>query len=145
MKRFGVLILVLLLAASAGTALYFQRQAKIASEGAAELMRQVDELKHLLDSSRIPEPEWEQIGKALKTAEPEALLRSSLLARQDLIPWKGVLGGTMAIPGPDSIWFFAPAWALAYVEDGHIAGYLLFRFRISGNGVTWTLIDQEPL
>ncbi len=145
MKRFGVLVLVVLLAVSAGTAVHYQRQAKISSERLAESMRQVEQLRRLLDSSRIPEPEWEQIGKALKTAEPESLLRSSLLARQDLIPWKGVLGGTMAIPGPDSIWFFAPAWALAYVEDGHIAGYLLFRFRISGNRVTWTLVDQEPL
>ena len=145
MKRFGVLVLGVLLAVSAGTAVHYQRQAKISSERLAESMRQVEQLRRLLDSSRIPEPEWEQIGKALKSAEPENLLRSSLLARQDLIPWKGVLGGTMAIPGPDSIWFFAPAWALAYVEDGHIAGYLLFRFRISGNRVTWTLVDQEPL
>jgi len=145
MKRFGVLVLVVLLAASAGAAVYFQRQAEISSKRAAESMRQMEELKRMLDSSRIPEPEWERIGKALKTDEPEALLRSSLLERQDLIPWEGILGGTMAIPGPESIWFFAPAWALAYVEDGHIAGYLLFRFRLSGNRVIWTLVDQEPL
>ncbi len=145
MKRAWFLILLCLLAVSAGAALYFQKQAKISSERAAESVRQVEDLKRQLDSLRIPEPDWDRIGKSLKTDRPEDFLRSSLLSRQDLIPWEGVLGGTMAIPGPESIWFLAPAWALVYVEDGHIAGYLLFRFQIRGDRVTWTLVDKEPL
>jgi len=145
MRRAGVLVLLLLMIVSTGAAFHFYRVAREQAGQIAELLGTVKEFRQALESRRIPEPDWNGIGKALKNDEPAKKLRLDLLARPDLIPWEGILGGRMAIPGPESIWFFAPNWALAYVEDGHIAGYLLFRFRIRGNRIEWSPVDAETL
>lgn len=145
MRRAGILFLLLLAVVSAGAAFRFHQVSRERANQLVQAARQVEELKRTLGSSRIPEPDWEAIGKTLKSDNPAEKLRSSLLARNDLIPWEGVLGGRMAIPGVESIWFFAPNWALAYVEDGHIAGYLLFRFRIRGEKIEWVPVDAETL
>lgn len=145
MRRAGILLLLLIAVISTGSAFRFHQLSRERADQLAQSARQVEELKHALGSSRVPEPDWTEIGKALKSDDPLGKLRSDLLTRNDLIPWEGVLGGRMAIPGPDSIWFFAPNWALAYVEDGHIAGYLLFRFRIRGEKIEWVPVDAETL
>jgi hypothetical protein len=145
MRRTGILVLLVMLAVSTGAAFRFYLVAQRESLRLAETSRRLEELRHSAETQQIPAPEWSEIGKALKSDTPQEALRSSLLARTDLIPWEGVLGGRMAIPGPESIWFIAPNWALAYVEDGHIAGYLLFRFRIRGNRIEWTPLDNETL
>jgi hypothetical protein len=145
MRRTGFLLLLIMLAISTGAAFRFYLVAREQSLKLSETNRRLDELRHSAETQRIPAPEWREIGKALKSDDPEGALRSSLLARPDLIPWEGVLGGRMAIPGPESIWFVAPSWALAYVEDGHVAGYLLFRFRLRGSRIEWTPVDNETL
>jgi hypothetical protein len=145
MRRAGILLLLLMAVISTGAAFRFHQLSREQADLLVQSARQLEELKHVLGSSRVPEPDWTEIGKALKSDDPLEKLRSDLLARNDLIPWEGVLGGRMAIPGPDSIWFFAPNWALAYVEDGHIAGYLLFRFRIRGEKIEWVPVDAETL
>ncbi len=145
MRRAGILLLLLLAVVSTGAAFRFHLVSRERADQLAQAARQVEELKRTLRSSRIPEPDWEVIGKTLKSDNPAEKLRSDLLARNDLIPWEGVLGGRMAIPGAESIWFFAPNWALAYVEDGHIAGFLLFRFRIRGEKIEWVPVDAEAL
>lgn len=143
MRRAGILLLLLLAVVSTGAAFRFHRVSRERADQLAQAARQVEELERSLRSSRVPEPDWETIGKTLKSDNPAEKLRSDLLARNDLIPWEGVLGGRMAIPGAESIWFFAPNWALAYVEDGHIAGFLLFRFRIRGEKIEWVPVDAE--
>jgi len=145
MRRAGILVLLLLMVVSTVAAFHFHRVAREQASQVAELMGQVKEFRRALESRRIPEPDWDEIGEALKSEEPGEKLRLDLLSRSDLIPWEGILGGRMAIPGPESIWFFAPNWALAYVEDGHIAGYLLLRFRIRGNTIEWAPVDAETL
>lgn len=145
MRRAGILLLLLLAVVSAGVAFRFHQVSRERADQLVQATRRIEELERILGSSRIPGPDWEAIGKALKSEDPAERLRSDLLARNDLIPWEGVLGGRMAIPGPESIWFFAPNWALAYVEDGHIAGYLLFRFRIRGEKIEWIPVDAEAL
>ena len=145
MRRVGILLLLVMAVISTGSAFRFHQISRERADLLTQSARQVEELKRALGSSRIPEPDWEAIGEALKNDDPAEKLRSDLLARNDLIPWEGVLGGRMAIPGPDSIWFLAPNWALAYVEDGHIAGYLLFRFRVRGEKIEWVPVDAETL
>ena len=145
MRRAGILLVVLMVAVSTGAAFRFRQVAREQADQLAQSVRQVEELRHALEAARIPEPDWEDLGKTLKTKDPAETLRSDLLSRSDLIPWEGILGGRMAIPGRESIWFFGPNWALAYVEDGHIAGYLLFRFRVRGDKIEWVPVDNEAL
>lgn len=59
---------------------------------------------------------------------------SNLRNHRELIPYKGVLGGTMGFYGKKSIWILTNKWVLAYFEDGHIGGYLLLEYNIKDNG-----------
>lgn len=145
MRRIAVAWLVILVLILAGTALHFRQIAGEQGARLEESLRQVESLRHEALSGRIPPPDWKAIGREMKVEEPEAALREDLMSRTELIPWEGVLGGRMAIPDPDSIWFFAPNWALVYVEDGHIAGYMLLRFGIKSGKPFWKLVDSEAL
>ena len=145
MRRFTVVALLLLAAMAAVAAFHYRQSSMELARQVSEVSRELDDLKKNLEATRSPEPDWEQFGEELKAGDPAGTLREDLISRKDLIPWKGVLGGTMAIPGPESIWFFAPHWALAYVEDGHIAGYLLFRFRVLGGRIEWIPVDAQPM
>jgi len=145
MRRFFIVALLVLAALAAGAAFHFRQSSVEIARKLAETTREMDTLRKNLEATRSPEPDWKQLGEEMKTANPAGALREDLMARRDLIPWEGVLGGTMTIPGPESIWFFAPHWALAYVEDGHIAGYLLFRFRILGGKIEWTPVDAQSM
>jgi len=145
MRRFTVLVLLLVAAVTAGAAFHFRQSSMELARELAKVTREMDGLKKNLEMARGPEPDWKQLGEEMKTGDPAGTLREDLMARKDLIPWEGVLGGAMSIPGPESIWFFAPHWALAYVEDGHIAGYLLFRFRLLGGRIEWTPVDAQSM
>ena len=145
MRRLAVPALLLLAFLAAGAAFHYRQSSMELARQVAEVGRELDDLKKNLEAARSPEPDWKQLGEEMKTGDPAGTLREDLMARKDLIPWKGVLGGTMAIPGPESIWFFAPHWALAYVEDGHIAGYLLFRFRVLGGRIEWTPVEAQSM
>lgn len=145
MRRTGIVLLFLLLFISAGAAARFYQTAR---EQAAQIDRmalQIEKLKTESSPGKIPEPDWPEIGKSLQSDDPAGKLRSNLLSHEELIPWEGVLGGRMAISGPESIWFFAPQWALAYVEDGHTGGFLLFRFKIREGRIEWIPVDAETL
>ena len=145
MRRLAVPALLLLAFLAAGAAFHYRQSSMELARQVAEVKREMDGLKKNLEAARSPEPDWEQFGEELKAGDPAGTLREDLISRKDLIPWKGVLGGTMAIPGPESIWFFAPHWALAYVEDGHIAGCLLFRFRVLGGRIEWTPVEAQSM
>ena len=145
MRRLAVPALLLLAFLAAVAAFHYRQSSMELARQVSEVSRELDDLKKNLEATRSPEPDWEQLGEEMKAGDPAGTLREDLISRKDLIPWKGVLGGTMAIPGPESIWFFAPHWALAYVEDGHIAGYLLFRFRVLGGRIEWIPVDAQPM
>jgi len=73
-----------------------------------------------------------------------AQLFFDLRRRTDLIPYEGVLGGTMHFPSPDYFWILAHPWALAYFEDGHRAGYLLLEYRfVSPEEITWKVMGSQ--
>lgn len=76
------------------------------------------------------------------TVNPVEQLRDSLMARPDLIPMKGVLGGTMNFYSREDIVLISPNYAFAAFDDGHIGGAMLLRFSIQGEGGR---IHWEPL
>ncbi|KUK42181.1 hypothetical protein [Thermovirga lienii] len=92
---------------------------------------------------KLPDqPDWARY-EMLGLADPETNLKKDLMKRKDLIPWKGVMGGNMAIYNEDLIWFMAPNWCLAYFEDGHIGGYMLLKFKVQNGKISWNLIDAK--
>lgn len=75
--------------------------------------------------------------------DPPRQLRESLLARADLIPFPGELGGTMRIED-DSIVLLDPPYAFATFDDGHIVGYLLAEYSIKPGGqIEWSRLWAE--
>jgi len=83
--------------------------------------------------------------KQLGLADPVRDLTDDLKKRGDLIPMKGVLGGTMAFHDP-ARWAFSRYWAIADFDDGHIAGIAMLKYAVAQGGkITWTLVDWKPL
>jgi hypothetical protein len=91
-----------------------------------------------------PGPDWDQRISESVTNPREHVLED-LLSRRDLLPWEGVLGGTMKIHRKQDVWFLGPSWCMAYVEDGHIGGYMLLSYKIRKSGIAWNLLDAVPL
>jgi len=70
-------------------------------------------------------------------------LTRDLLSRDDIIPYEGVLGGTMSFYTPQNIHVISPRWVFAYFEDGHIRGEMLLEYSIDNYGnISWNVIDS---
>lgn len=76
--------------------------------------------------------------------DPAAQIVASLAARRDLLPMKGVLGGTMGFH-PSDRWVVTRDWVIADFDDGHIAGRGLFRYTVQDGIFTWALMDWYEL
>lgn len=63
--------------------------------------------------------------------DPEAYMDSSLRSRPQLIPIKGVLGGTMRFY---KIQLINDRWVYAEYEDGHISGSAIFQYSFNQDG-----------
>jgi hypothetical protein len=70
--------------------------------------------------------------------DPVDDIKASLREKRELIPYEGVMGGTMDFY---EIHVLTPRWVLAYFEDGHVGGYMLLEYDVSEDGkVSWELI-----
>jgi len=89
-----------------------------------------------LRSTLLDEVEIAQL-KQEGLEDPPRQLRESLMARADLIPFPGVLGGTMRIED-ESIVLLERPYAFARFDDGHIGGSMLLQYSVlSGGRVDW--------
>jgi hypothetical protein len=71
---------------------------------------------------------------------PATEIIADLDSKPALIPYKAVLGGTMRY---GKIILLSPKHALAYVDDGHIGGYVVYTFRLEKNKqIKWTVLDK---
>jgi hypothetical protein len=70
--------------------------------------------------------------------DPATDIAADLAARKDLVPFEGVLGGTMEFR---DIEILTSRWVLGYVEDGHLTGHVLLEYEVSGDGkISWKLL-----
>ena len=75
--------------------------------------------------------------------DPVHDITADLMGHSELIPYEGVLGGTMGFYSEDMIHVLTARWVLAAFEDGHIGGNMLLEYRVSGEGeITWSVIDS---
>lgn len=67
---------------------------------------------------------------------------ADLKTHSELIPYKGILGGTMGFYGDNDIHVLTNRWVFAYFQDGHISGYMLLRYDINNGIISWKVIDS---
>lgn len=96
----------------------------------------IDEVNALVTMDSSDEWKLEEMG-----ISDIAAIEHDLYEKPELIPYDGVLGGTMFFYKVNVI---NHKWAYARFEDGHINGYGLFEFEIGQNEkITWKLIRAE--
>jgi hypothetical protein len=86
----------------------------------------------LLDLADIAELERQGLQ------DPAKQLRDSLAAHPEIIPYPGVMGGTMFFLPDQGIVLLAPPYVFARFEDGHIGGSMLLEYTIlPGPRIEW--------
>ncbi len=77
-----------------------------------------------------------------RLADADTLVED-LLNRPELIPYEGVLGGTMGFYTEDNIRVLDNHWIYAHFEDGHIGGAMLLAYRKRADGqIEWYILDS---
>lgn len=74
-------------------------------------------------------------------ANPAYDLRHDLERHRELIPFKGVEGGTMGFYDTTSIFVLNDRWVYAEFEDGHVGGSGIFEFHVEPGGkIQWKVV-----
>ena len=76
------------------------------------------------------------------TPEPHKDMINDLRKHPELIPFDGVLGGTMGFYDPEGIHILSDRWVFAGFDDGHINGYMLLSYSINDEKISWEVIDS---
>ncbi|MGI6451468.1 MAG: DUF4362 domain-containing protein [Desulfitobacteriia bacterium] len=76
------------------------------------------------------------------TPDHQKYIINDLMQHPELIPYDGVLGGTMGFYDPESIQVLSDRWVFAGFDDGHINGYMLLSYRINDGKISWEVIDS---
>lgn len=105
------------------------------------LNKEKDEMKIKLDESLIVD---ERILKRIEKkgySDYKNILKD-LELHPELIPYEGVLGGTMHWWHGES-YLLNEKWVYGYFEDGHINGYALLEYKINDDKtITWVVLDS---
>ncbi|MFW5801414.1 MAG: hypothetical protein ACOCVC_05245 [Spirochaeta sp.] len=73
-------------------------------------------------------------------------LKQDLMGKPWIIPYDGVLGGTMGFHTVENIFILSERWVYARFEDGHIAGDMLLEYRIHSTGeIVWEILHSSLL
>lgn len=74
--------------------------------------------------------------------DPVSQLRSDLAGHADLVPVKGVYGGTMGFYDRDGVVLLPGRYVYAPAEDGHILVHTVLRYDVKPGGkIEWKMID----
>jgi hypothetical protein len=112
------------------------------SAGRTENAKEVGAVRQNGPAAAIELLSWDiQAMKQKGLKDPVADIIADLRQHRELIPYKGVLGGTMNFYDDSKIWVLTKKWVLAYFEDGHVAGYLLLEYEVSQGGkISWKTV-----
>ena len=148
-RRFhAAAILFLILAILAFYYETFYRRSELAVRNGAEkaLSAQISLLQEALKKQGIaPGLGAEDILALRKQGlkNPVEDIKADLLSRPDLIPQKGVAGGTMGFHSAENIYVLSPRWVLASFEDGHITGKMLLEYSVQGPAkISWKVLSS---
>lgn len=107
----------------------------------AKFVEQLDQA-HKVPAAAIELFGWDiQAMKKKGLNDPVNQIIADLKQHRELIPYKGILGGTMNFYDDSKIWVLTKRWVFAYFEDGHVAGYLLLEYEVTQGGkITWKTV-----
>ncbi len=119
----------------------YKRQIERLENNNMKLVEQLDQA-HKAPAAAIELLSWDiQAMKKKGLTDPVSQIIADLKQHRELIPYKGVLGGTMNFCDDSKIWILTKKWVLAYFEDGHVAGYLLLEYEVAQDGrIAWKTI-----
>lgn len=111
----------------------------------AEAKREGEALQVRLDAfqrgSSLPNRDIAHVNKQGISRLKEDLA-TDLMGHRELIPYKGIMGGTMGFYSKDNIHILTSRWILAAFEDGHIGGHMLLEYTVSPGGeIQWKVIS----
>ncbi|MCK5534300.1 hypothetical protein KAI68_04220 [bacterium] len=79
--------------------------------------------------------------KGLK--DPHKDIIADLIKHRELIPYKGISGGTMKFYPETDIHVLTSRWVYASIDDGHISGQMLLKYKVSRRGkISWKVMDS---
>ena len=82
--------------------------------------------------------------KKLGLTDPIAALKADLSTKGELIPFKGVLGGTMSFYDKDGMVFLPGGYVYAPGDDGHYLVHAVLHYDVQPGGtIRWTLVDAR--
>jgi len=114
-----------------------QQQHRDYATQVAELKGEIEKLKLVnYDKTMILELQRKGFSGQMKD------IVADLKMHRELIPYKGILGGTMGFYGDNDIHVLTNRWVFAYFQDGHISGYMLLRYDINNGSISWKVIDS---
>ena len=98
--------------------------------------------RKLLHQPRLcPQEILELKEKGLK--DPVNDIVSDLMKHKELIPYEGIMGGSMGFNSKQDIYVLSTHWVRAYFDDGHISGWLLLEYYASKDwGIFWEVVDS---
>lgn len=108
-------------------------------------LKEKENLLNLLENQSKPEIYIFEIKQLKKKGlqNPIKDIITDLMKHKELIPYKGVLGGTMGFYNEEHIHVLTSKWVLASFADGHIAGKMLLEYSVSDNGkISWKVINS---
>jgi len=109
------------------------------------LKNKIDSLHKLTIDFKTELNSWfteEEINKLKEKGilYPEKEIINNLLKNTQLIPYPGVLGGTMRI---GNVKLLGDRWVIAYFDDGHIDGQMILRYIITKDStIKWIVMDH---
>ncbi len=104
-----------------------------------QLLKQInDQIDQLKSQSTLNDMMIEKLNEK-GVSQPKSIV-SDLLMRSDLIPFEGVLGGTMYM---SRAWLLTDRYALAEFEDGHVLGNMILIYDIENGDIIWTVLDAQ--
>lgn len=104
------------------------------------LRKKIAEIEQVLQS--VPPPPDLKMNRI---EDPVSHIKKDLIKRSDVIPYAGVLGGTMGFYDENRIHILNYKWVYAHFEDGHIGGEMLLEYDISEDGkINWKVIASFP-
>jgi hypothetical protein len=76
--------------------------------------------------------------------QPGTTLRRDLVEHPELIPFQGVLGGTMGFYDTSSVFLLNDRWVFARFDDGHFGGSGIFEYRLLPRGrIHWKRVAAK--
>lgn len=116
-------------------------------ESNRELKKEIDEKTSYIDKLPKLEEHMLLILQEQGLKHPDELI-NDLVEHSELIPYKGILGGTMGFYIPNKIHVLTEKWVLAYFADGHYGGYMLLEYELNKKkdkdmvDIKWNVIDS---